>query len=336
MGMRPQLEDPTALYNQAEAERAKGMAGMMPTEEEMGAGRKRAMLGQLGAQAMGLMGPGMSDAAAPMLKQSLEEAQMYTDNPFRRREMEAKKYEASAASKEKRAALAQSLAEKQYEVDEKLREGRITAQEAAAARKEIALMLGSLRSGASADAAQARLDQNITTRAAGLRNDFDPLVKDLRVSIQTYPQIQAALTQGTPSPASDMRAIFRYMKMLDPTSVVREGEYATAKNARGVPDKIANLYNSTMKGLILTPKQRADFLAQAKSEADTAQQSFDTQAKRFHDMARRIGVDPRDVTPGFDFTAGQPAAEEGVDVGDALKSGRVQGRRKNDYRPSNL
>ena len=42
------------------------------------------------------------------------------------------------------------------------------------------------------------------------------------------------------SPASDMSLVFGFMKMLDPSSVVRETEYATAKNATGVPDQVRN------------------------------------------------------------------------------------------------
>ena len=37
------------------------------------------------------------------------------------------------------------------------------------------------------------------------------------------------------SPASDMSLVFGFMKMLDPTSVVREGEYGDGQECRGYP-----------------------------------------------------------------------------------------------------
>jgi hypothetical protein len=37
------------------------------------------------------------------------------------------------------------------------------------------------------------------------------------------------------------------MKMLDPTSVVREGEFATAQNAASIPIKIVNMYNKALE-----------------------------------------------------------------------------------------
>ena len=54
--------------------------------------------------------------------------------------------------------------------------------------------------------------------------------------------------------------VFNFMKTLDPGSVVRESEYATAENARGVPSTVRNLYNRVVDGLRLTDEQRDDFL----------------------------------------------------------------------------
>jgi len=36
--------------------------------------------------------------------------------------------------------------------------------------------------------------------------------------------------------------------MLDPGSVVRESEFATAQNAAGVPDQVRNMYNKVLSG----------------------------------------------------------------------------------------
>ena len=49
------------------------------------------------------------------------------------------------------------------------------------------------------------------------------------------------------SAAGDLSMIFTYMKVLDPTSVVREGEQATAQNAAGIPERTRNLYNKLNK-----------------------------------------------------------------------------------------
>lgn len=63
--------------------------------------------------------------------------------------------------------------------------------------------------------------------------------------------------------AGDLSLIFAYMKILDPNSTVREGEFANAQNAGGVDDKIRNLYNKVMKGTRLSDRQRKDFVNNA-------------------------------------------------------------------------
>ncbi|BCV06223.1 MAG: hypothetical protein CM15mV128_240 [Caudoviricetes sp.] len=53
------------------------------------------------------------------------------------------------------------------------------------------------------------------------------------------------------------------MKVLDPTSVVREGEQATAANAAGVPSRVRNAFNKALTGEKLSLEQRKDFVSTA-------------------------------------------------------------------------
>lgn len=69
---------------------------------------------------------------------------------------------------------------------------------------------------------------------------------------------------GEPSAAKDLALIFGYMKVLDPTSVVRESEQASASNAAGVPERIRNTWNRILTGERLTPAQRLDFISSGR------------------------------------------------------------------------
>lgn len=173
------------------------------------------------------------------------------------------------------------------------------AQQAAETRRMIAGIAAGSRS---SQQDQMRAQRSFQQENA-LRDDFEKQVKDQRISLGTFPQIEAALT-GTPTAASDMRAIFRYMKMLDPTSVVREGEYATAAKATGVPAQILNLYNRAQSGVTLNPQQRLDFLRQAKSERDTALNYFNQRGNEFKARARTYGLNPENVVLGYDTGGG--------------------------------
>lgn len=90
---------------------------------------------------------------------------------------------------------------------------------------------------------------------------------------QAYKKIQESAKD--PSAAGDLALIFNYMKILDPGSVVREGEFATAQNAAGVPDRVKAQYNQIVDGQRLTENQRRDFLNQAKNVTRSQKDNFD-------------------------------------------------------------
>lgn len=98
-----------------------------------------------------------------------------------------------------------------------------------------------------------------------------PLIKDLRSRVDNFTkdfkQIDAAyrkVSSASDNAVGDMSLVFGIMKLLDPGSTVREGEFATAEQARGVPDTVLNIYNKAIKGERLTPAQRQDFKQEAE------------------------------------------------------------------------
>ena len=74
----------------------------------------------------------------------------------------------------------------------------------------------------------------------------------------------ARLNAANDNAVGDLSLIFSYMKMLDPQSVVREGEFATAQNTVGIDGRIVNAYNKTLNGERLNPEQRLAFKKQAE------------------------------------------------------------------------
>lgn len=131
----------------------------------------------------------------------------------------------------------------------------------------------------------------------GLRKELNALepVKTFGNVTAAYGKIKAAI--DNPSAASDLSAIFAYMKMLDPGSTVREGEFANAQNATGVGGKIINAYNKVLSGERLSPEQRADFLAQARGLYEVEKKRYDEQVSRYRDLAKKRGGNPDDVMP---------------------------------------
>lgn len=99
--------------------------------------------------------------------------------------------------------------------------------------------------------------------------------------------------------AGDMAMVYSYMKLLDPTSVVRESEYATAENARGVPDTVRNLYNKILEGTRLTPEQKTNFVNLGRQLWDGQSQMQDTRSSYFTNLAKGSGISPDLVVQDF-------------------------------------
>ncbi len=98
------------------------------------------------------------------------------------------------------------------------------------------------------------------------------------------------------SGAGDMSLVFQFMKMLDPTSTVREGEYASAANSGGVPSAIQGYYNKALGEGVIGDKARADILKQANKFYEKAAIQHDKLTTQFSDIAKRQKLNPDNVT----------------------------------------
>ena len=119
-----------------------------------------------------------------------------------------------------------------------------------------------------------------------LRSRYDNVTKDFRQVDAAYNKVRSAPATA----AGDMAMIFNYMKMLDPGSTVREGEFANAEQATGVPGRVINLYNRLISGERLSPEQRTDFMNTAKSAYSSQIESADKFTMTLLQQADQDGV----------------------------------------------
>ena len=105
-----------------------------------------------------------------------------------------------------------------------------------------------------------------------------------------------------PSAAGDLALIFNYMKVLDPGSTVREGEFATAQNAAGVPERVQAFYNNVKRGERMTPVQRDDFVDRAGRLYGSQLRFQEANAERFTGLADAFDIDSANVVS--DLTQG--------------------------------
>jgi len=127
-----------------------------------------------------------------------------------------------------------------------------------------------------------------------LRDDFTKQSAPFITVRDNFSRIKQ-ITSGKPNAATDISLVFSYMKMLDPSSTVREGEYATAANAAGIPDQIKNAYNKAKDGQFLTPQQRQSFAAQAAQLYKGQMGSQRDLESQFKDIAKNSNARPDQV-----------------------------------------
>lgn len=145
-----------------------------------------------------------------------------------------------------------------------------------------------------ATSAPAPDKENSFKTAAGLRNEFNQQSKVFLGVADSYQRIVDSASD--PSAAGDLSLIFNYMKVLDPGSTVREGEFATAQNAGGIDARVASMYNRLLNGERLSPSQRTDFVNRATKLYEGQEKRWKSNVKsRYEGLARRYGIDPGEV-----------------------------------------
>jgi len=143
---------------------------------------------------------------------------------------------------------------------------------------------------------QQRQEQRLTEvqfkQAKQLRGEHTKLSKRFIDVRDSFGRILESATD--PSAAGDLSLIFNYMKMLDPESVVRESEFATAENSASVPERVRARWNKVLKGERLSQNQRGDFFDRAKRLHNRQLKTQRDVDKRFTGLSKRFGI-PSDL-----------------------------------------
>ena len=159
------------------------------------------------------------------------------------------------------------------------------------------------------------LDEKVKAEGA-LRDDFlkqaQPFitVRDAKNRMDTI-----ETEDGKATGAGDMSLVFTFMKVLDPGSTVREGEYATASNAAGVPEGVRAMINKVIGGGTLSQTAREQIKAQSEKIYKAAGAQHDKLGTTFAGIAQRNRLDVRSAVPDLLPAEAAPAARgSGVNI----------------------
>jgi len=244
--------------------------------------------------ANGIFAAGAAMAGLPGSKEAIEGWQK-TQEERRARALEPFKVREQTATTLIKEAEAK-LAPEKLGADLNLTNAQIEAAKAARRASDAA----AAKSGADAVRARAEADQlSAGVIPADKRPEAESKFrKEYSDQTKGYQEVKSAygrILASEDTAVGDLSLIFGYMKMLDPGSVVREGEYATAENARGVPDRILNIYNRVRTGERLTPSQRASFKGQAGKLYETAQTQEGQVRQGIERIAKGYGLNTANI-----------------------------------------
>ncbi len=107
-------------------------------------------------------------------------------------------------------------------------------------------------------------------------------------------------TAGRDSRASDLNLVYGLGKIMDPNSVVREGELFMVQGINTLPAKLVEGINSVLTGSsALSAETRRAILEEAYGRMQQYQSAFQQDAAMYNGIAGRHGIDPADVIPQF-------------------------------------
>jgi len=288
------------LRKHAEAEKEVGNAEGAKTFEEYA---KLAESGEEGAKAIENL-IGLTIIALPGGKDALDASSKYNDERRKEKEhpilVQQKKAELSKASSEaEKSAIEAKYAEKAKVLDlkktatdmglteEQTKEAVARAKKLDAETAKLLMELDALKNTGGIPP-EKKFEQE-----EKIRGEYTKRVSNYNEMRQTYANIQASASDE--SGAGDVALVTGFMKMLDPGSVVRESEFATARDTSGLYGSLVSLSSKVKNGQFLTPQQRKDFASLAGKYMEASQGYEGKVRKDLTNVVESYGLSPTNV-----------------------------------------
>jgi hypothetical protein len=118
-----------------------------------------------------------------------------------------------------------------------------------------------------------------------LRKEFLGESKDYKKVRDSFARVEGSTKD--PSAAGDLSLIFNYMKMLDPGSVVRESEFATAAATGSYGERMKAAVLKIWAGERLSPSMRKDFVEKASVLMEGMQKQHTKREENYRNIAEK-------------------------------------------------
>lgn len=133
------------------------------------------------------------------------------------------------------------------------------------------------------------------TQENTLRDEYNSLTAPFRTVQDAYSKITNVANTG----AGDMSLLYSYVKMLDPGSVVRESEFATAAASGSFGERVQGAMQRVMSGQRLPDTLRKDFIVEAKNIYTQQNNAAKRLEDQYTGIAQRNGLNPKNVIVNY-------------------------------------
>jgi len=140
--------------------------------------------------------------------------------------------------------------------------------------------------------AQRQFEQENT-----LRDEFQKLTSDFRIVQTSFENIRSAAKAN--DGAGDMSLLYNYVRLLDPTSVVRESEFAAAAASGSLGERVQTAYERIASGARMPESLRQSFIREGRNLYNNQLNSHNTVADQYEQLARDNGLEPKRVVTRF-------------------------------------
>lgn len=151
--------------------------------------------------------------------------------------------------------------------------------------------------------------RKVTGTGAGIRDDEralqqiylnQPIVKNYNEQLNKKLSVDSIVNAGVGGPG-DLALVYEFMKALDPTSVVRETEYATAAKSGNIFAGVFARFNGYLReeGGFLPERVKKSFQELVNRKFKVQEQLYNNLRTQFRSQAQRQGLDPDNITLDF-------------------------------------
>lgn len=161
----------------------------------------------------------------------------------------------------------------------------------------------------------------------GLRKEFNalPEVKNYKTFSSQFATMSSVMNKmkdfKSLNPA-DQVLIMDFNKALDPSSVVRESEYARTPENMSILNRASAATSRLMQGGVLSTAERQALMQAATIMKNASKSQYNAVRAQYQDLAKQYGYDPKNVVPTLTQTGDAPPTGKTVVRTGTTKDGR--------------